>query len=1215
MARNNIGPVIGVDGEKEFRKSIQNINAQLKTLDAEAKSLTATYDGQEDSVEALTAKQQNLTKQIEAQTKVVQTIQKWMEEHRDELEKNTQQNERWQQILIKANTELTKMQNNLDATNDALDTTNRRLQTAADATQTAASRLNTAGNVLTAGLTVPLVAAGTAAVNYASDTEESMNKVDVAFGDAAASVRAWSEDTLTSIGLAQGTALDMAALYGDMATSMGYSQAEAAEMSQTLVNLAADLASFKNLNIDQVNTALKSVFTGETESLKELGVVMTETNLEAFALEKGLGKTYSQMSQNEKVSLRYQYVLANTANAQGDFARTSDSTANQLRVLRESIKEAAASLGADLLPIVTPVIARLAELAQSFGSLDEDTRQSVVQTGLWLALLGPATKLTGGLTTAVNAGITAYQALRTAQASATAGQTALNAAMSANPIGAVVTAVGGLIAVLGSFAAANAIAGDSAQDFSAQLEGIEKQRQDGIRSIEAESATTQGLIDTLEGLMEVEDKSVGDKQAILGIVDQLNETIPELSLAYDEQTDSLNMTAEAVRNLALAEAQRAINQENQDALTAAYQTQLEAQMALNDATAELSIKEQELAAATEEVERQVGEFGAASSDAQTNQQNLAAEVETLRRTIDDANGDIAEADELIAQYSLEAEDLAGILGDTTGAAEDYASATEDSAGSTDELTESAEDATASLSDLVKVSDTLSTALQEQRQTGKLSVDTILDMVDAGYAAALAIDEETGAVTVNQEAYIALAKAKIEEQLAALKVDLQAAQSAQARIEEAQAATKTVRAYYELAGAKKEAEGEVANYSAQIAALEELEKELDSYTYSVGAASGAGTKATTQAEKNLQKYQDIRDELDHMLTMGQITEEAYYTRLAELRDQYLTDDENVDEYRKINEEIYEYDKELADNEDKLWAEQTQALTDEIQKRFDEVVAARDKMAEALAEYGDLYTEDEGQYTLTDLDAQTAAIERYGELLDELSKKEPPAGLMEEILAMDVDDATGYMEQLINQSDEDWDEYVAAWDRKQKAAQEIAARYYQEELETLQTEYDEKLAGALDELQSTAFTAGEDVALGLADGIWSESQTAINAARTLMASVEAELSRSLSSTTATVQTPTSSGVQARSISPQDLEQQYTERVVRVSSIMSSPSPTVQTANNAAANVVNGLGTLLAQDPLDRPAEIVVNIGNETELARVLLPSLRAEERRNPEVVSGV
>ena len=353
----NIGPKIGIDGEAQFRREIQSINKEMKRYAAEAKAVTAAYAGQEDSVESLTAKTSSLSKQLSTQEKAVAKVEEILRKVRQQYGDNDEATQRWESELVKARAELTRLQTQLDSTKLSLESVSEGMQQASD-------RLNTAGNTLTVGLTAPLAAAGAAAVNYASDTEESLNKVDVAFGSSAASVKAWSETTLTSIGLARGTALDMAALYGDMATSMGYSQKEAAEMSKTLVNLAADLASFKNISIDEANTALKSIFTGETESLKNLGVVMTQVNLESYAMSKGIQKSYQEMSQAEQVQLRYNYVLDKTQNAQGDFARTSDGTANQLRVLQESLKEAAATLGEDLLPIVTPVIARISELTQ-----------------------------------------------------------------------------------------------------------------------------------------------------------------------------------------------------------------------------------------------------------------------------------------------------------------------------------------------------------------------------------------------------------------------------------------------------------------------------------------------------------------------------------------------------------------------------------------------------------------------------------------------------------------------------------------------------------------------------------------------------------------------------------------------------------------------------------------------------------------------------------
>lgn len=445
----------------------------------------------------------------------------------------------------------------------------------------AARRLSTAGNALTTGLTVPLAAAGVASVNFSSDMQEAINKVEVAFGGAADSVKEWSSTTLNSIGLAQGTALDMAALFGDMATSMGYSQNAAAQMSMALVNLAADLASFKNIGIDQASTALKSIFTGETESLKELGVVMTQANLEAYALAEGYTTAYTAMDQAQQVAVRYQYVLANTQNAQGDFARTSDSTANQLRIFRESLKEAAATAGDELLPVITPIIGKLNELIQTFGDLDEGTQKAVVQTGLFLAALGPMLKVTGGITTAVKAGITVYQTLRTVMAAntaattaATAAQTGLNAAMAANPVGLLVTAIGTLLAVLGSFAVSAALTAESTDTLASSINEARQAYEDTRAELQESQASTLSMVDALARLAEEEHKTSAEKAAMLELVEQLNEAVPSLSLAYDAQTDSLNLTAEAIRSLAEAEYARQEQEAAVERLSEAYQEQI-----------------------------------------------------------------------------------------------------------------------------------------------------------------------------------------------------------------------------------------------------------------------------------------------------------------------------------------------------------------------------------------------------------------------------------------------------------------------------------------------------------------------------------------------------------------------------------------------------------------------------------------------------------------
>lgn len=230
--------------------------------------------------------------------------------------------------------------------------------------------LSKLGNKLTLGLTVPLAAGAAAALNYASDLEETLSKVDVVFGGNADSIKDWASTAVEQMGLAEETALSAAATYGNMADGMGLTADQGAEMAKSLTQLSADLASFNNTSQETAQIALNSIFTGETETLKQYGIVMTEANLEQFAMQQGLSKTVSEMNQAEKVQLRYNYVLANTTNAQGDFARTSDSVANQTRMAKEQLKQAAAALGQNLVPAAASALKVINNILSGFQKLN-----------------------------------------------------------------------------------------------------------------------------------------------------------------------------------------------------------------------------------------------------------------------------------------------------------------------------------------------------------------------------------------------------------------------------------------------------------------------------------------------------------------------------------------------------------------------------------------------------------------------------------------------------------------------------------------------------------------------------------------------------------------------------------------------------------------------------------------------------------------------------
>lgn len=269
----------------------------------------------------------------------------------------------------------------------------KRMESISSKAKSIGDKLSGIGTALTVGVTTPLAVAGKGMVDAASDFDENLNKISVAFGDSADGVKAWADTATQSFGLSMNQALEATSLFGDMATSMGISQSEAASMSTSLAGLAGDMASFKNIGIDEAMTALNGVFTGETESLKQLGIVMTEVNLQEFA--DGLGLVYDDMTQAEKVQLRYNYVMAMSKNAIGDYARTSDGTANSIRTFQASVENLAITLGQNLLPIVTPIIQKATEMVNAFAAADPELQQLVLKIAGIAAVAGPALLVIG----------------------------------------------------------------------------------------------------------------------------------------------------------------------------------------------------------------------------------------------------------------------------------------------------------------------------------------------------------------------------------------------------------------------------------------------------------------------------------------------------------------------------------------------------------------------------------------------------------------------------------------------------------------------------------------------------------------------------------------------------------------------------------------------------------------------------------------------------
>ena len=223
-----------------------------------------------------------------------------------------------------------------------------------------AGSLKRIAGLLATGFSIgSLVKFGKQSLELASDLTEVQNVVDTAFGSMSSKMEAFAQTSVDTYGISKLSAKNIASTYAAMAQGMGQGLNEATDKALEMTGRVADIASFYNLTLDRVNTIGRAVYSGETEPLKQIGVIMTEAQLQTFALSNGYKTLYKNMSAAEKLEVRQAYFLAQTNLAAGDFVRTQNSWANQTRILSERWKEFLAIVGTGLVQALKPALQAL----------------------------------------------------------------------------------------------------------------------------------------------------------------------------------------------------------------------------------------------------------------------------------------------------------------------------------------------------------------------------------------------------------------------------------------------------------------------------------------------------------------------------------------------------------------------------------------------------------------------------------------------------------------------------------------------------------------------------------------------------------------------------------------------------------------------------------------------------------------------------------------
>lgn len=396
MAGDIKGITIEFNGDTtKLGKALNKVKSESKDVDKALKDVNKSLKFNPHNTELLAQKQQLLGQKIQLTKDKLEALKAAQRELDKDpsVDKTAADYQELRRDIIKTESQLKNL------TSEAKKLGNVKLTALSKQLDKIGDKAKSVGKSMTFGVTAPIVAGFTVASKYASDYEENLNKIDVAFGDNADEVKNFADNASEAYGLSKVAASSAVSSFGALGKGIGLADDDAAEMAMTLTGLTADLGSYFNTSNDDAAKALEGIFTGESEALKRFGVVMTDTNLKAFAEDCGL--VWEEMDQNEKTTLRYQYVLAKTKDAQGDFSRTSDGTANSLKQFKAATEDLSTTLGESLLPIITPIVQKLTEFVEWFSGLPEPVQNAAVYIGLFIAAVGPLAWLIGGVVSAI----------------------------------------------------------------------------------------------------------------------------------------------------------------------------------------------------------------------------------------------------------------------------------------------------------------------------------------------------------------------------------------------------------------------------------------------------------------------------------------------------------------------------------------------------------------------------------------------------------------------------------------------------------------------------------------------------------------------------------------------------------------------------------------------------------------------------------------------
>ncbi|CAK7084140.1 hypothetical protein [Tissierella sp.] len=386
----------------QVKEGIPNVRKQMAVLNAEFKKSSAEAEASGREIDKLGTRYDYLGNKLKIQEQEVEKYRKKLEDATNAKGNNTKAIQNNTASLQIAEAKLAQTRAELDKVTQELEKQKTTLGKTSEEWKSLSEKTTEIGKGMTMKITAPILAAAGASFKLGADFEQSLGKMEVVFEHNSRAIETWAQNSLRDFGLAKSTAIEMAGDFGALFKGMGINIQKTEEWSKTLTERTMDLSNFYDTTVEETTNALNAIVTGQTEPLRRFGINMTQATLQEYAYSKGIRKKIADMTEAEKVQLRYNFVIERTNIAVGTTARESDTATGQLNRFKEGVKELGLGFSEHILPIFVPVIEGTNNMIEKFAKLSDGTKKFIVVAGGIVAMVGPVLLVLGNVFKAIS---------------------------------------------------------------------------------------------------------------------------------------------------------------------------------------------------------------------------------------------------------------------------------------------------------------------------------------------------------------------------------------------------------------------------------------------------------------------------------------------------------------------------------------------------------------------------------------------------------------------------------------------------------------------------------------------------------------------------------------------------------------------------------------------------------------------------------------------